>query len=96
MEQNQAGQLDPHLEQAIRREVIRQLANVKPSAADEIRAEEWDFMCDRIENFPGHGWILHAIIGPEQGGVFAVWRMSRVLQAQLGVESKVKLTAPKR
>lgn len=81
----------PEQEQFIRREVARQVASAPRSA--EYRADEYDFKVERIEVYAGPGWILHSILGPDQGAaVYAVWYMRRVDQAALRIAPHVNMT----
>lgn len=59
-----------------------------------FKAEEYDFRCDMANSYPGNGWeyVEAMVIGVN---VVIVWRMSRVKQAELGLESIMKLTAKK-
>lgn len=87
----------PEVQEQVRQEVARQVAGLKPANQQEFKAEDWDFKVERIEQFPGHGWVVHQILGPDQGAaVYVVWRMNRVLQAQLGVPAAVPIVATKK
>lgn len=76
--------------------VNQQLARLQSNAqpARFFKAEEYDFRCDMANSYPGNGWeyVEAMAIGVN---VVIVWRMSRVKQAELGLESVMKLTAKK-
>ncbi len=80
--------------------VNQQLARLQASRVGEsgparfFKAEEYDFRCDMANSYPGNGWeyVEAMVIGVN---VVIVWRMSRIRQAELGLESVMKLTAKK-
>jgi hypothetical protein len=58
-------------------------------------AQDYDIKCNKIPEYPGSGWEFVEAISIGSGQIAVVWRKSRVLQAQQGEESGMKLTGPK-
>ncbi len=64
-----------------------------PGGSSEWKAEDWDFKVQRVEEYPGPGWIFTQVMPAEHMTVYIVWRMSRVYQAERGIAAHVPLTA---
>lgn len=80
------------IESTVRREVQKQVVAAGAGAQQEFKAEHWDFMVDRIEVYPGPGWVFHCFGGMSaQAAVYVVWRMNRVEQAKAGIKPKMPL-----
>ncbi len=65
------------------------------AGADRWLAQDYDIKCNKIPEYPGHGWEFVEAISIGSGQIAVVWRKSRVIQAQQGEEAGMKLTAPK-
>lgn len=93
------------MEAAVRREVQKQLEPLRSSLFElasmtansgGLKAEDWDFKVNRIEEFAGPGWIFVQAFFGDHAVVYAIWRMSRTVQASLGVEPNIATTAKKK
>lgn len=76
--------------------VNQQLARLpKANGGAGWLAQDYDIKCNKIPEYPGSGWEFVEAISIGSGQIAVVWRKSRVLQAQQGEESGMKLTSPK-
>ncbi len=80
------------IEAYVNRAVQRLMASA-PSGQASFRAQDYDIQCCRANHYPGIGWEYVGALGVGID-IIIVWRMSRVAQAERGIQSIMPLTGP--